>query len=299
MPDPQNPIPPGAPAAPPAAPAAPADPPKLDTPEAVDKYVAERKEKKRTERGGVHVRIDKLTKENAELARKAATAPPAPATPPAAAAPAAAVPPAAPAPAPAAAPPAAPAEDPRPKREDFQNETDFTAKMAEWVVRQQNNITPRAPAAPATPAAAPAIDPARKAELDNFITATTKFVERHPDFNQALQAAASRGLDISPQAVAAIQQMAAPEVVYWLAQPANELEARRLMSMPAVAQIAHVGRIAERLRIGNPADFVSSAPPPGQRLTGTGYTGTDTMSELAQRDPDEYIRRRKLNRRAR
>src|SRR5258708_32053483 len=68
------------------------------------------------------------------------------------------------------------ANDKRPIREDFPGDangtTDFTAKMAEWVIRQQDKIVAKPAAAEVV---APAADPAKEAELkkdyDGFLEA--------------------------------------------------------------------------------------------------------------------------------
>src|SRR5258708_933289 len=97
------------------------------------------------------------------------------------------------------------ANDKRPIREDFPGDangtTDFTARMAAWVVRQQEKIQPKIVE---TKVVEPVIDPVqaatRKAEYDGFLEAGNKFIERNPDFNDVLQKASERGLGMDNQA---------------------------------------------------------------------------------------------------
>lgn len=99
---------------------------------------------------------------------------------------------------------------------------------------------------------------------------------------------------MSEEARTAITRLAVPEVAYWLAKPENDLAARTLMQMDALQQVVEVGRIAERLKV-SPADFVSNAPQPGIRLSGANAVQDVPLNELT--DTDEYIRRRKMERR--
>lgn len=80
-----------------------------------------------------------------------------------------------------------------------------------------------------------------------FIEKGKKLIAAHPDFNDKLQEADHYGLTITPEAVAEIVRLCAPEVAYWLAKPENIEGAMRLMNMDADQQIVEVGRIARQL----------------------------------------------------
>lgn len=258
-----------------------------------DEYIQKRDEAKREKKGGIKYQIKKLTKEAAEAKEKLAAIEKNQTI--------AVAPPAMPV-VPVAAPPAVPAPvvdnkpDPRPKREEFADDSAHTQAIAEWVVRQQNKIlaVPAAPP-PSTPAPQPPkevqFDPQNpthmqlKREFDNFLFVGQEFIKRNPDFNDRLNAAASKGLTLDNRAQRTIVRMAAPEVLYYLAAPENEQDARKLMAMDGESQIAEIGKIAERLKV-KPSDFVSSAPPPGQHLTNGSTRATIPREKM---DPDDYI----------
>lgn len=260
--------------------------PVVSTNAETDAFIKQRAEQKKTQRGGVKERIDALTRQAKEATEKAEaiiqTAKPA--QPVAAQTVAAAV---------------EEKPDPRPKQEDFKDAGEFTTAIASWVVRQQSKITAPVAAQPAAPAeAAPAeikfnpADPVHvqlKTELDGFIQAGQEFIKRNPDFNDALNAAAQRGLTLDTQAQRAIIKLQAPEVAYFLAQPQNEPVARRLMALDGMSQVIEIGKLAERLQV-KPTDFVSSAGNPGTRLTGGVSRATIPPSEL---DTDSYLQQRR------
>lgn len=189
------------------------------------------------------------------------------------------------------------ANDKRPVRTEFPEgapgDTEFAAKMAEWVFRQQEKIQPKVAAAPPpAPDRAATIPEAQmaqaKIEFDHFQEVGTEFIKKNPDFNEVLNKAHKRGLTLHNRAQFRIIKRAIPQVAYYLARPENEAEARSLMKMDEFDQELEVVRIAERLA-ARPEDFVSSAPPPGRRLNGGGAL-TDIRPE--EMDTDEYLRRR-------
>jgi hypothetical protein len=184
------------------------------------------------------------------------------------------------------------ANDKRPERTEGQSEADFTQKMAEWVIRQQDKITPKVNTTTVAKVDAPAIDPQaaayRKEEFDGFLDNGRKFITRNPDFNETLQKAAERGLTLDNQAMVAIIKLKAPEVAYYLAKPENDAVARRLMTLDGFQQQLEVAKIAERLAV-NPNDFVSSAGRVGIHLTG----GAQTDVRPDAMDTDDYLRKRK------
>lgn len=189
------------------------------------------------------------------------------------------------------------ANDKRPDRAAFPEgaagDTEFTTKMAEWVVRQQDKITPKVAAPPPSTDRVATLNETQtaqaKTEYDHFLEVGTEFIKKNPDFNETLEAAAKRGLTLHNRAQWRIIKRAIPQVAYYLARPENEIEARNLMKMDEFDQELEVVRIAERLA-AKPGDFVSSAPPPGRRLNGS--TVTD-VTDPSQMTPDEYLRWRR------
>jgi hypothetical protein len=180
------------------------------------------------------------------------------------------------------------ASEKRPTKEDYPNEVEFSQKMAEWVLRQQEKITPKV--APVVPPPEPVNQPYRKEEFDGFLENGKKFMTSHPDFNETLQKASERGLNLDNQAMVAIIKLKAPEIAYYLAKPENEDVARKFMQLDGFTQAVEVGRIAERLAV-NPNDFVSSAGSPGRRLTGDARTSVNPD----QMDVDTYLRQRRAD----
>jgi len=190
------------------------------------------------------------------------------------------------------------ANDKRPVREDFPGDangtTTFTAKMAEWVIRQQDKIVAKPVAAEVM---APAADPAKEAELkkdyDGFLEAGHEFIKRNVDFNDVLQKATERGLTIQNAAMMAIIRLKAPQVAYYLAKVENDAVARNFMKLDDVGQIMEVGRIAERLT-ARPEDFVSNAGPAGRRLTGGAAAGV-AETDPDKMDTDTYLMQRRAD----
>jgi len=191
------------------------------------------------------------------------------------------------------------ANDKRPMREDFPGDangtTTFTAKMAEWVIRQQDKIV--AKPAVAAEVVVPAADPVREAELkkdyDGFLEAGHEFIKRNVDFNDVLQKATERGLTIQNAAMMAIIRLKAPQVAYYLAKVENDAVARNFMKLDDVGQIMEVGRIAERLT-ARPEDFVSNAGPAGRRLKG-GAEGGVVETDPDKMDTDTYLMQRRAD----
>jgi hypothetical protein len=182
------------------------------------------------------------------------------------------------------------ADDKRPEKVEGQTDADFSQKMAEWVIRQQDKITPKV-AAPVTPVPDPAAHQMRKEEFDGFLEKGKAFMVQYPDFNETLQKASERGLTMDNQAMVAIIRLKAPEVAYYLAKPENETTARKFMQMDGIQQVAEVGRIQERLAV-HPNDFVSNAGRPGQRLNGNSAVDTRRPDEM---DVDEYLKKRRAD----
>jgi hypothetical protein len=273
-------------------------PPEVKAIQETDTYIEQRQERKdvkRKARGGKQVRIDEridqLTKEAAEAktAREEAEKKLAEA--------AKVVPPIEPAKA-AVEPPKVADQPktegkPKPRMNEFTDADEYHAAMAMWAVEESartGTIVTRESAPPTKPS----VMEVRKEEFDKFLERGKKFMEVHPDFNETLQQAAIRGLTISEQARTAITRLAVPEVAYWLAKPENDLAARALMGMDDMQQVVEVGRIAERLSV-SPSDFVSNAPAPGIRLTGSQVRPDLPLNQIT--DTDEYIRRRRQEKR--
>src|SRR5713101_2641493 len=83
---------------------------------------------------------------------------------------------------------------------------------------------------------------------DKFLERGKKLIELHPDVNDTLMAAHEKGLTISPEAVAEIVRLGAPEVGYFLAKPEKFSLAHRLHGMAAHDQVTEVQRIADQLK---------------------------------------------------
>lgn len=262
----------------------------------VDAYLAERAERVRKQRGGKQAKIDELTREKAELEARAKAAEEAkaaleaknpkesqtiPTTPNAVAAE-------------LPKPPETPTVKPQPKFADYTDIDKYNADMALWAAEQTKPKEHPKVEEPKPNGQVQQVSQIRKEEFDRFLEKGKRFVAGHPDFNETLEAAHVRGLTMSEAARTAITRLAVPEVAYWLAKPENDLAARSLMQMDDLQQVVEVGRIAERLKV-SPSDFVSNAPQPGLRLSGSASAIETPLNELT--DTDEYIRRRKMERR--
>lgn len=183
------------------------------------------------------------------------------------------------------------ANDKRPVKEEGQSDADFSQKMAEWVIRQQEKITPKVAPVVEPPKPDPAQVQVRKEEFDGFLENGKNFISRYPDFNDTLEAAAKRGLQMDNQAMVAIIRLKAPEVAYYLAKPENDAVARKFMQMDGIQQVAEVGRIQERLSV-HPNDFVSNAGHVGPRLV-NGNSRADIAP--AEMDTDAYLAKRRAD----
>ena len=253
--------------------------------QAVDAYLTVRDEKRKHERGGTQARIKQLIKEKSELEAKTKEAEAKAAEAQQKAEELAKK-------VPAEAPkPISTEPKPRPKMAEYTDVEEYHAAMALWAAEQRSAP---AQAVPTPTPVAPAPDTKRQEEFDRFLERGKAFVVSHPDFNDTLQAAHVRGLTMSEQARQAITKLAAPEVVYWLAKPENDLAARNLMRMDDFQQVIEIGKIAERLAV-KPSDFVSNAPQPGTRLTGSNARPELALNEIT--DTDEYIRQRRQQKR--
>jgi hypothetical protein len=90
-----------------------------------------------------------------------------------------------------------------------------------------------------------------------FIAKGQEFIKQHPDFHEALQGAAKRGLDLHPDAVDEIKKLASPDVAYYLASPEGYTDALALhfdgrTGMKGEAARDRVRRIAHRLAAQRP-----------------------------------------------
>src|SRR5215469_14480211 len=84
-------------------------------------------------------------------------------------------------------------------------------------------------------------------EYEDFKVAGQDFVKQHPDFQQRLSNAAARGLTLDNRAHRQIMRSAAPEILYYLADPKNEVEARNVMNLSGPLQEIEITRIANHL----------------------------------------------------
>ena len=262
-----------------------------ETDQYLEGRAAQAKEKKqRKARGGEQARIDELVKEAADAKRTAEEATKKLAELEAAKTTGAAAVPSPPIAAPTNGETKVVIPSKQPRIKEFDNVDVYNAAMALWAAAEQAKAAVTPPAAPAPENKSLAI---AKDEFDKFLERGKSFMTSHPDFNDTLQAAHVRGLTMTEGARVAITRMAVPEVIYWLAKPENDMAARALMKMDELQQIVEVGKIAQRLT-PSATDFVSNAPQPGMRLTGSANADVP-MSEI--QDTDEYIRRRKQERR--
>jgi hypothetical protein len=255
-------------------------PPEMVDRQAVDAYIAEREHSRRKQRGGKQAKIEQLTKEKHEAEEKAAQLEKEKTELAAKAA-------EKPAEVQKAADTVVEVPKAQPKMADYTDVDKYNADMALWAAASTKSVPVEAPKP--TP-----INGLRKEEFDKFLEKGKAFVVGHPDFNATLEAAHVRGLTMSERGRVAITRLAAPEVAYWLAKPENDLAARTFMKLDDEMQAIEIGKIAERLAV-RPSDFVSSAPAPGIRLTGT-TNNTVPLNEVT--DTDEYIRLRKQAKRA-
>jgi hypothetical protein len=300
---------------------APPEPPKLidETPippdvaemRVVDEYIETRKgekeakaakRKQRAGIGGKQARIDQITREKAELEAKATdleaklatiaatAAPPVTATPEGTPATAVAA-----TPEPVTPPVATPKQ--RPRMNEYTDADEYHAAMALWAIDEAVRTGKSVPVAEQPKAAAaPATNQVQKEEFDRFLEAGKQFITGHSDFNTVLEGAHVRGLTMSEAARIEITRKAAPQVAYWLAKPENDMAARAFMQMDDMGQLVEIGRIMERLS-ASPSDFVSQAPAPGLRLTGSSARAEVPLNQIT--DTDEYIRLRRQQRRGR
>jgi hypothetical protein len=80
---------------------------------------------------------------------------------------------------------------------------------------------------------------------DIYLERGIEYVKTHPNFEETLNAAHAKGLDMAPETVATIRKNGWPEVAHYLAQ--NFSEAHRLMGLPPSEQVKEVTRLQERI----------------------------------------------------
>ena len=79
-----------------------------------------------------------------------------------------------------------------------------------------------------------------------FVAAGREYLKTHPGFNERLQDAAARGLDLPPAAIEEIKRLGALgcKVADRLADPQNEMEACGVMSLKGERAVDKIRRIA-------------------------------------------------------
>lgn len=119
---------------------------------------------------------------------------------------------------------------------------------------------------------------ALKEDFERFQVAAKTFAESRPDWNARMNAVAEKGLKLDNAAHREILRLAAPEVVYYLADPANEQEARSIMALDRASQVLRIQQLAARKDLVRPTTAAS-----GPASSSGGNV------RRSQMDPDAYI----------
>ncbi len=78
-----------------------------------------------------------------------------------------------------------------------------------------------------------------------------EFAKTRPDFNDVLNSASARGLNLSDDSLAEIRQLPAPDVVYYLALPENEGLAREINGLTGQDARRRIQFLRDRLERQN------------------------------------------------
>jgi len=121
----------------------------------------------------------------------------------------------------------------------------------------------------------------------------------HPDFDDVAMKATT---DIPPGSLADLFVLenkadelgvGGAEILYFLQQPANRGEQKRILALPTMDQMIALVRLGDRLKVGAPAS-ATSVPPPPPVLSTRATPGDPVDGALAMGDSDEgtgaYIR---------
>jgi hypothetical protein len=114
----------------------------------------------------------------------------------------------------------------------------------------------------------------------------------HPDFDDVAMKATT---DIQPGSLADLFVLenkadelgvGGAEILYFLQQPANRGEQKRILALPTMDQMIALVRLGDRLKVGAPASATSAPPPPP--VLSTRATPADAVERaLAMGDSDE------------
>jgi len=114
----------------------------------------------------------------------------------------------------------------------------------------------------------------------------------HPDFDDVAMKATT---DIPPGSLADLFVLenkadelgvGGAEILYFLQQPANRGEQKRILALPTMDQMIALVRLGDRLKVGAPASATSAPPPPP--VLSTRATPADAVERaLAMGDSDE------------
>jgi hypothetical protein len=213
-------------------------------------------------------RIDKLTRENAELQRllaeartqqgaEARTAPP---------------------PAPPVEAPAVPG---RPVLKDFQTLEEYTEALTEWKLNQRE-------AAQRAENEKRSAEAAAKALQDNWAAKDAAAAKAHPDYRELMDATEiPEGPGVLAARQALLEEDNGAEILYWLASRPAEL--KRVAALPPMKAVIEIGKLAAALASpSSPENHkrqVTSAPrPPAPISHGTVRTAENIYDDQTARD---------------
>lgn len=211
------------------------------------------KDEKPKRKGGFQKRIDRLTRENHELAARLAALEKGDEKE-----------------APAKASTDAANDDPKPKSEDFDSFDEFTEAMTDWKIRQRE----QARAAEETAAKAKAeAENQRKAIGQSYVEQEKAVKAKYADFDEVMEAAEEVE---APQYLLDLLLQAGPEVAYHLAKDLDN--AARIAKLGPTAAAREIGKIEATIVDSSdkeptpktqPTKKTTSAPKPARSLTGS------------------------------
>lgn len=218
-------------------------------------------------------RIDKLTRENAELQRRLEALTPQ-----------------------AAPPPAAPVETPaaagRPVLKDFQTLEEYTEALTEWKINQREAAQQAEHEKRAAQAAA-------KALQDSWSAKDAAAAKAHPDYRELMDATEiPEGPGVLAARQALLEEDNGAEILYWLASRPAEL--KRIAALPPTKAVLEIGKLAVALTSPsspeNHKPKVTSAPrPPAPLSHGTVRTADNIYDDVTARDFKRWSKAREVS----
>jgi len=218
-------------------------------------------------RGGSRVRrIDRLTRENAELQQRLAALEQSHR-------PAATVP---------SSPPPAPGSSPKPDLNDFKTLEDYTEALTDWKLdqreaRQKADEEKRSAEARA------------QAEQDHWTAKEKAAQKAHPDYQELIDATPiPQGPGVMAARQALLEDDQGAEILYWLAR--NPAELQRIAGLSPARAILEIGKLSAAfpspVTPENPKPRISNAPkPPSPISHGTVKTAHNVLDDdFARRD---------------